>query len=164
MIKRGASDIRDGDKREESAAGSASVILYSTYPFWRRKTRTRPRISQKEHGRKEDEMVEGAGESDMLRKHCFCRYLDNMKRRRRWIAGWNGTRECSYVSQPMFLRSRQVVEINWVAGDIHGAPLDVASTVEAHSVGAWSFVFAVFPGIKEQGYEDLVRERKNEAP
>ena len=41
--------------------------------------------------------------------------------------------------------------------------MDVARTAEAHSVGAWSFMSAVFPRVKAQGYEDLVRERKREA-
>ena len=70
-----------------------------------------------------------------------------MKSRRRCVVGCNGPIGWTCVSQPIFLRRQQVLEIDWVAGDIHGAPLGFARTAEAHHVGAWSFVFFVFPGL-----------------
>ena len=107
-------------------------------------------------------MVGDESQSDMQRKHFSCVFRDDMKSRRRCIASCNAMRGDAPTSVSWCsLRSQQVLKIDWVTGDIYGASSDVARTAEAHSVGAWSFVFSVLPGIKEQGYEVCYVRRKH---
>ena len=114
-------------------------------------------------------MVGDGSESDLQRKKFSRGSRDDMKRRRRCIAGCNGrgnvpatVSRCSCNSQPMFLqqsadvpatvsrcslRNQPVLEINGIAGETHKPSLDVDRRAGTHSVGAWSFMFAVFPGV-----------------